>query len=765
MVERRILESWKAIAAHLGHTGKTCRKWERELGLPVHRLGDSSKAHVFAYADEIDQWREKHEAVPARREGAWGFRKYSFPRVLLKTRAAIPALLGLIAVAIGAARYADRRSKIHWANDIAIPEIERLMLTSEFNRIADLALRAEKYAPQNPRLARLIPQVVADLSVDTDPPGADVYIRDYRAGGENWLDLGKSPVRNFRLSQGFKHWLIEKAGFETAEGTLYVKPGWGAFNLTRKMDRKGETPPGMVRVTGADFRPFLYGLSHLPSAGLGDYYLDKYEVTNRQFQEFVDGGGYQQKRYWINDFIRDGRPISWEEGMKEFVDRTGRPGPAAWESGRYPAGQGDYPVSGVSWYEASAYAEFAGKRLPSVYHWNRAAMSDLIGAVMVPLCNLQGRGLAASGSFRTLGQFGTYDMVGNVMEWCANEMEGQRTILGAAWNSNQYMFARADFYPPFFRAENFGFRCLKPKPGETDPPETYAAVRVVPPPDFSHRKPCSGEAFEIIRDQYVYAKSDLKATVESQEDRSEYTRLEKVAFDDAYHEDRIIAYLFLPRRGHPPFQTIIYFPGSAARQLDSLFQYGNVKDGTIEVDNRYGRAFVFPVLEGMFERRLKEFKKVTPQVLRERSIRTYRELARTIDYLETRPEFDKTKLVFESLSEGGWGAVLVALEKRYRAAVFLSSGIWSGNYLPELYVAERDPIHFLPRITIPVLMQNGKYDCVYSMEGIKRRFNLLGTPDKDKHIKFYETGHTVSMFNECRKDKLDFLDGYLGPAN
>jgi tetratricopeptide (TPR) repeat protein/TolB-like protein len=59
MTERRVLESWKAIASHVGHTERTCRRWEVELGLPVHRLYDSPKAHVFAYADELDRWKEE----------------------------------------------------------------------------------------------------------------------------------------------------------------------------------------------------------------------------------------------------------------------------------------------------------------------------------------------------------------------------------------------------------------------------------------------------------------------------------------------------------------------------------------------------------------------------------------------------------------------------------------------------------------------------------------------------------------------------------
>ena len=58
--------------------------------------------------------------------------------------------------------------------------------------------------------------------------------------------------------------------------------------------------------------------------------------------------------------------------MAELVDGTGRPGPATWQGGDSPEGQDDYPVSGVSWYEVAAYAEFAHKSLPTGNHWGMA---------------------------------------------------------------------------------------------------------------------------------------------------------------------------------------------------------------------------------------------------------------------------------------------------------------------------------------------------------------------------------------------------------
>ena len=107
-------------------------------------------------------------------------------------------------------------------------------------------------------------------------------------------------------------------------------------------------------------------------------------MTNRQFKEFVDRGGYRRSQHWKQPFVKDGNALSWEQAMAEFRDSTGKPGPATWELGSYPEGKEDYPVGGLSWYEAAAYAESAGKALPSVYHWYAAAgvgnYSDILNA-------------------------------------------------------------------------------------------------------------------------------------------------------------------------------------------------------------------------------------------------------------------------------------------------------------------------------------------------------------------------------------------------
>jgi gamma-glutamyl hercynylcysteine S-oxide synthase len=92
-------------------------------------------------------------------------------------------------------------------------------------------------------------------------------------------------------------------------------------------------------------------------------YLDRFAVTNEQYQQFVDGGGYEQLEFWHEEAL---------PALLDFVDQTGLPGPRYWSDGEYLPGEQRLPVVGVSWYEAWAYARWVGKRLPTDAEWTKA---------------------------------------------------------------------------------------------------------------------------------------------------------------------------------------------------------------------------------------------------------------------------------------------------------------------------------------------------------------------------------------------------------
>jgi len=756
-----ILESWKEIAAHLKRNVRTCQLWERDHGLPIHRLDGSPKARVFAYPGELDRWFEEklheHDATPDRRQ--------ALPTLPRRNIGLIAGLSVLAAAAVSASAWLlVRQARVGWANDVAIPEIERLLMASDTQKPFELAKRVEKIDPGNKRLGRIMSMISGSLTVEVDPAGADVAIRAYGRTDLGWEPLGRAPAVKVRLAQGYKHWRAEKPGYAPAEGCAHVLPGEEG-TLKVKLDRREQAPPGMVRVAGRSQGLPYYRLFASPDAELEDYWIDRYEVTNRQYRAFVEAGGYREPRHWKFEFRKDGQTLSWKDAMVLFVDRTGRPGPATWELGACPPGTEDDPVTGVSWYEAAAFAEYSGKRLPSAYHWTLAAgIHD--AEFVIPLSNFEGRGLAAVGSFNGLGRFGTYDMAGNAKEWCSNDVEGKRACLGGAWNEAQYWFENFDAYPPFMRADNFGFRCILPAAKRREPLAADGPLTLDPETDFARLEPCSDDVFKAYRSLYSFTKTSLEARLESRRDWSEETIIEKVSFADAAGTDRVIAYLFLPRKGRPPFQSVVYFPGSGANFLSSVFDYGFVKSREVELLTRSGRAFVFPVFWNTLERRIKTTPERTRQFLKDRIVRHHRELVRTLDYLETRPDFDKDRIAYQGLSWGAWaGPLHVALERRFKAANFLGGGFYWEMYRPDRGSPEWDAANFASRVRVPVLMQNGRFDVYFGLEtNVRPLFRLLGTPDKDKILRVYPTGHSVWLLNEYRKDLFDFLDRYLGPV-
>ncbi|MDH3650555.1 MAG: formylglycine-generating enzyme family protein, partial [Saprospiraceae bacterium] len=219
----------------------------------------------------------------------------------------------------------------------------------------------------------------------------------------------------------------------------------------------------------------------LTSSGiLEDFFIDRYEVTNEQYKQFVNEGGYQNQKLWKNEFFDDGKVMNWQEAMSKFVDQTGRPGPSTWEAGDYPEGQEKYPVGGISWYEAAAYAEFKGKFLPTFEHWGlaRGENTFIINnkvyggfSLFAPFSNYKNEGLVPVGSLSGMTSYGSFDMAGNVREWCWNETIAGRSLRGGAWNDNYYSFDGLTELPAFDRSPTNGLRCAY-YPDENSIPET-----------------------------------------------------------------------------------------------------------------------------------------------------------------------------------------------------------------------------------------------------------------------------------------------------
>lgn len=239
--------------------------------------------------------------------------------------------------------------------------------------------------------------------------------------------------------------------------------------LYAEESRLGSEPNEMVLIPAGEF--IMGSDGRLPDEGpqhkvtLPAFMIDIYEVTNLQY--------------------------------KAFIDATGRKSPTHFKNRTYPKGKADHPVTFVSWDDADAYCQWAGKRLPTDQEWEKAARGT--DGRWFPWGNEFGlehantpqrwRELGAFGDTAPVGAFasgkspyGLYDMSGNVWEWTASwykaypgnttpsESYGERYKVlkgGSWWDCSFYqcgisapVFNRS-FFSRKTRNDTFGFRCAR----------------------------------------------------------------------------------------------------------------------------------------------------------------------------------------------------------------------------------------------------------------------------------------------------------------
>jgi eukaryotic-like serine/threonine-protein kinase len=386
-----------------------------------------------------------------------------------------------------------------------------------------------------------------------------------------------------------------------------------------------------------------------PDVKLDDFLIDKFELTNRDYKKFVDAGGYREAKFWKFPFVKDGRTLTFDQAMTLLRDKTGRPGPAGWELGSYAEGQENYPVSGVSWYEAAAYAEFAGKSLPTVFHWYRAADLGLFSDILL-LSNFSGRGPAPVGSYLGLGPYGRYDMAGNVKEWCFNSVGDRKYILGGAWSDPPYMYQNRDARPPLDRSSINGIRLAKYLHVAPLLETLTASVQYLSP-DYRDVKPVADNVYRIYKRLYDYDRTPLNAKIEWEDDSLPFWSRQRITFDAAYGNERVIAYLFIPKNASPPYQTVVYFPHSGAQSFHTI---EDTQLSFVDFIVKSGRAAMFPIYKDTYER-LGNPPNPGTNAERDETIQQAQDLRRSVDYLERRPEIDRDKLAYYGVS---WGAIL-----------------------------------------------------------------------------------------------------------
>ena len=692
----------------------------------------------------------------------------------------LPVTVALALVAVAGTRWVERRNLERWARSEGIPEVLDLQGENRLAEAAVLAERVEGVLGPQPVLERMWPLMSTPLRIVSDPAGAEVLFREYLSEDPRWETLGFTPLEIDRFPAGAFRFRLELEGFEPvvkarsflpaghlgellSAGADYMEDG--SYVIDMALAPEGETPEGMIQVPGGLYMTTpIQGFPNVDPRPIPGYLIDRTEVTQSAYAEFVEAGAYTDASFWQEPFRREGEVVAWEEAMRIFQDSTGRPGPSTWLLGQPPRGQENHPVAGISWFEAEAYCRWRERSLPTLFHWARAALPSSdpwigFNGLLTEASNYGGVGPEEVGSRDAIGVSGAQDIAGNVREWVSTGAGDQRFLLGGAWSDPAYFIHDSFPVSPWTRGATDGVRCAR-YPGGT-PPDHLMQAFVVPDQDFSGSSPASVLSDEVFAAAQRFSDYDRQApladSVESVRELEWGATEEWVTVNAAYGGERLPIRIHLPSDAEPPYEPFIFFGGGNVIRSNRM----EAPQPPVDFLVRSGRAMIEPVYDGTFRR---NDGRTTDRFFgpgsRELIAHWIQDIGRTIDYLEQRSDIDASRVSFLGLSLGAvLMPVILPYEPRLRAAILYSGGFGKTSSQAGI---DRQIAH-LRRVTVPVLQLGGRYDFNHPVEPHQTMFfHHLGTPPADKHLHVFDSGHQPLPLTPVITLSVDFLDRYLG---
>jgi eukaryotic-like serine/threonine-protein kinase len=271
----------------------------------------------------------------------------------------------------------------------------------------------------------------------------------------------------------------------------------------------------------------------------------------------------------------------------------------------------------------------------------------------------------------------------------------------------------------------------------------------------------SDETFALFARQLAYIPLTGTAEVVQRDVTSTGSVREQVTLDAGYDGERLTIQMFLPPDRKGPFQAVVYFPALNAFQSRVASRTYLAADYVV----KSGRVLVLPVYKGSFERwdaDLDVTGEEYVRAVRKRLLQWRQDLGRTLDYLESRGDILTDRVAFYGRSFGASMPLpLLALEKRFRTAIFYSGGFTYRTLPPEV-----DAVNYVSHVKIPLLMLSGRHDYVLPYDTSQRPlFELFGSPPSEKRHVVFDAGHDPLPRSQVIREILAWLDKYMRPVS
>ena len=608
--------------------------------------------------------------------------------------------------------------------------------------------------PENKMLKTFFAKSSSKIKVDSDFKETDVYIKYGR--DSIWNYVGKTPLDSLRVP---KLWSENNFKLKLVNGEseyIGANEEFGFFNISliQKLPKgfilKNSKTDIFMNMPGV----YLGGNNKIPAFG-----VSKTEVSNQEFKSFIDSGGYKNPAYWDFPTKINGKKYSFKEGMKLFTDNYGKPGPKSWSYGEFPEGEEQFPVSGVSWYEARAYAKYRDLDLPNIYQWLDAALLSGFTSKLPELKNSNYNSKKLKNiNFQSENLSLLPNIAGNVREWVINPHgKDRRSILGGAFNTNEYTFNSFYSLSPLDRSIQNGFRLVKNFSDKIEDNDDFNIRHIER--NFDDEIDVSDEVFEVYKSQFDYPNAPLKVKTSEVKSPNPNYSIERFEMDPPYNsEEKLYGFIVSSKEIKNKLIPIIVFPSAVAIYSDNI-----VLDDYFLKDRKYlldeGYSLIIPVYYNTHDREkiLKSWWPNESEEYKNAIIKIGKDFKRVIDYLETREDLDKKKLSYMGYS---WGSVtsniLLAIDDRVKSATLFVGGLMLQKSRKEI-----ESHLYIRRIKIPILHIVGKLDGIFEYKDSFLPWNkLIGTPEKDKHIITLEKiGHGLPK-DIMIKNQLEFLKKY-----
>ena len=363
-------------------------------------------------------------------------------------------IISLFLVSISNIIFIGNAAKIKKLNQDLIPKIKKLVnegnYFDSFLMIDDTVLISENF-----------PEVLNSFSalrnINSEPIGAKVFYSKNTLDDEEEYYIGETPLTNIRLPRGAIKLKFTKDGFK--DRLILSNFGWTVPFKTPTLSPL-DNPP-MIYIDSSLVNISIAGLVETDGKITPGYLIDENETTNNEYFSFLNSSEYSDPYFWDSIINKHSLANFNFNEIEKFIDKTGRQGPSTWSIGKFETGKENYPVLGISWFEALAYCEFKGKTLPNIYQWDKAAGMASANYI-IPESNIFKTEPVDIYSSTSVGYYGLKHMAGNAREWIYNTSgKKDKFILGGGYSDEIYLFNWVQSANPFDRSNINGCRCAE----------------------------------------------------------------------------------------------------------------------------------------------------------------------------------------------------------------------------------------------------------------------------------------------------------------